>query len=260
MATTAREPQAALQLPQISLRCVPGKGAERGLVVGGVGSGKSVLSEMLGRDFIVRYQAKKARRLIVDSKPRFRAERTARGWKARRRYSKWDHGQAVPGSMLVESPEDLDLCWQAGCSTAIVQGESQADMPRMLKVIDSFYRQARANRPQLCQVDELMDWFSTNGAPRGGSDVLIRTARAGRERGLGALYCTQRTRQIPATVMEEMERLYLFRIDFKKDVQRLQEMGAPVDVEDVPRKNHAFVYWFKQEYEVLWGPYRLDLS
>lgn len=246
-----------MDLQQISLR-VTKNGAERALVVGGVGSGKSTLADYLGTDFTRRYT--KSRRLIADTKPRYRAEVTIQGRKAKHLYKKWGHGQAVPGSVLVYEPEDLALAWDLGYRVAIVQGESMADLVRVLDVCEAFFRQANAKVPSLLQVDETCDFFSANGYPKGGSDVMIRVARAGRERGLGGLYCSQRTRAIPVSIIEEMERLYLFRLDAAGDIKRLEEMGAPVTVDDMPREEHAFVYWRKRGgYDDLYGPYRLAL-
>lgn len=251
-----------MALSDLSLRCVPGQGADRGFLVGGVGAGKSVLEEMLGRDYVTRYP--KARRLIPDTKPRFRAQYTAQGMPAKRLYKQWDHGQPVAGSVLVSDPDDLDLAWAMGARTAIVQRSDKETfkeaIPRMLEVIQAFFFQARASRPSLVQFDETMDWFNSNGSPRGGNDIVVQTARAGRERGLAGLYASQRTKGIPPTLMEEMNRLYLLRLDFKADVKRLPEMGAPVTEEDVPRVNHEFRYWYKTgAYDHLYGPYKLAL-
>lgn len=102
-----------------------------------------------------------------------------------------------------------------------------------------------------------MDFFHVNGSPHGGDDAIIRLARAGRERGTSVLYCAQRTRGIPATLLEEMDRLYALRIDYKADAKRLQEMGAPEF--PLPSEKHQFMYWWKGDYSHVWGPYKLAL-
>ena len=56
-----------------------------------------------------------------------------------------------------------------------------------------------------------------------------------------------------------MSRLYLFRIDYSKDIARLQEMGAPVDEESMPTREYEFAYWTKKAYSDLFGPYKLAL-
>jgi hypothetical protein len=232
---------------------------ERGFVVGGVGTGKSTLMDVLGADFVSRYP--KGRRLILDSKPRYKADRRADGMSAKRLYRNQTHGQAVRGSVLVETPDDLDLAWSTGARTTIAQCESSRDVPRLVEIAAAFLAQARSDRPQLLQVDETMDFYHSNGGPKGGDDAITRVARAGRERGCGALFGAQRTRGIPPTLLEEMNRLYCLRIDYVADAKRLPEMGAPAKIVGmIPQKPHQFLYWTKEEYSTLFGPYRLDLG
>lgn len=233
---------------------------ERGFVVGGTDTGKSTLADFLGADFVHRYADKKARRLILDSKPRYRAQWTVQGVSAARRYKNWDHGAPIAGSVVVDNPDDLELAWKTGATTVIVQrlGAKRIDIARMVRATELFMLSSRARRPQLLQVDETLDFFHGNGAPIGNSDALVEAARAGRERGTAALYCSQRTKGMPAQLMEEMSRLYAFRIDYKADAKRLQEMGAPPI--PLPTKTRQFMYWWKGDYDRVWGPYTLDLA
>jgi hypothetical protein len=249
-----------LELGQISLRCLPGKGADRALCIGGSGSGKSTLGDRLGLDWDQRYARRKGRRLILDRKPRYKAERLANGLPAKRLYKDWDHGSPVPGSVLVDDPEDLRLAWETGSRVAICQGDSDADIPRMLAVATRYLKDARASRPQLLQVDEMLYFFGPTGMPKGGSDVLKTYAVGGRERGIASLFCSQRTKGFPASILEECNRLYLFRLDYREDVKRLREMGAPVEDEDIPDEEYLFRYWYKADYHNLYGPYRLTLG
>lgn len=249
----------ALDLGQLSLRCVRGKGADRGLVLGGAGSGKSTLADQLGLDWDRRYWGQKGKRLILDRKPRYRAEYLSNGVPAKRRYKNWDHGSFIRGSVLVNEPDDLDLAWSLGYHVAICQGDSDQDIPRMLAVADRFHRKARASQPQLLYVDELLYFFSSNGMPKGGSDILKTYAVGGRERGVASLFASQRTKGFPASILEELNRLYLFRVDYTDDVKRCREMGAPVTDEDVPTVEHVFRFWVKTDYRELYGPYELAL-
>ncbi len=59
--------------------------------------------------------------------------------------------------------------------------------------------------------------------------------------------------------MEELSRCYLFRLDYRADAKRLQEMGAPENLEP-PRRMHEFRYWTKRDYETVYGPYKLSLA
>lgn len=248
-----------LDLDSFTLRCSPKTGAERAMVIGGVGSGKSTLADYLGADFTARYR--KSKRLIVDTKPRYKADHTVQGFSAKGRYKKWGHGQPVTGSVLVEVPEDLELAWSLGHRIAIVQCNSfKREMFRVLAVIEAFFDSANAKTPSLVQFDEALDFFSLNGIPKGNTDVVVRCARAGRERGLGAIYCSQRTKGFPASMLEEINRLYLFRLDSTGDINRLTEFGAPVEEGDVPTEEYLFRYWTKADYQTLYGPYTLDLG
>jgi hypothetical protein len=244
--------QPPLALDSISLRA-----RERGLLVGGTDTGKSTLAEALTMEFFRRYE--NGRILILDSKPRFRAQYDAHGLSVKRRYKSWSHGPTVPGSAAVASAGEMDRAFSTDRRVLIAQGERSRDIPGLLACAARFLDTSKANRPQLLVVDETMDFFSANGQPRGGDDILTRVARGGRERGTGALYCSQRTRGIPAQLMEEMSRCYLFRLDYKADVKRLYEMGFPPGVTP-PTETRAFKYWTKAAYEKVYGPYRLDLS
>lgn len=244
-----------MKLASLSLR-----ERERGFVVGGSGTGKSTLAEALIVDFDRRYRARGSRVLILDSKPRFRAEFQANGRPAARLYRAWDHGPVVPGSALVTAPEQLAVAWTVGHRIAIAQAASSRDVPMLVGCAAAFLASARTGRPQLLYVDESMDFFRGNGSPIGGEDALLRSARAGREKGEACLFSSQRTRGIPAQLMEELTKLYLFRLDFITDAKRLLEMGAPAAViHDMPTEEGEFVYWTKANYSRVWGPYKLEL-
>lgn len=242
-----------MDLSRISLR-----ERERGLLIGGTGTGKSWLAEALLVDFHRRYLARGGRVLILDSKPRFRAEYEASGVKASRRYRKWDHGPAVPGSVVVSDPDDLAMAWTTGATVVVAQARTGENVPMLADCAQAFFESSRASKPTLLLVDETMDFYRGNGSAIGGSNALLRAARAGRERGLAALYCTQRTKGIPPQLLEELTKLYLFRIDYDDDTKRLREMGAPRGITP-PSEKRVFVYWSKDDYAKVWGPYTLDL-
>lgn len=242
----------SIDLTRISLR-----ERERGLVIGGVDTGKSTLADYLGTEWCNRYKAKGTRRLILDSKPRYRAQWTLNGRAAAYRYRSWSHGQYIPGSVVVDSPEDLELAFKTGYQTVIAQIDDGRQIGKLVDFADTFVRASRRSRPQLLQVDETLDFYHSNGAPRGGSDAVLKAARAGRERGTACLFGSQRTKGLPSTLMAELSRLYCFRIDFKADAKRLQEMGAPPFLP--PTEEHVFKYWFKKDYHHVYGPYVLNL-
>lgn len=254
-------PVATVQNGQLDLERISLRRNERAFLAGGTEVGKSTLSDALADDFLQRYweggTKTGARELLVDSKPRYRAEHALMGPTVRKRYRHWDHGPRVPGSVVVDDPEDMQMAWDMGYRRVIAQGISSADVPRLTAFVAAFLQSSRARRPQLLRVDETGDMFHPNGAPRGGDDAVVRAARAGRERGTACLFCSQRTKGIPPQLMEEMKRLYAFRLDFDSDAKRFQEMGAP-DFE-LPRRKYEFCYWYKEDYDNIWGPYQLGL-
>src|SRR5579871_4962564 len=242
--------------PPLTLDALSLRKAERAFLAGGTETGKSTLADYLGLDFVRRYGVssdgyrlpvkKRARRLLLDSKPRYRARWTVQGVSAARRYKSWDHGPLVPNSVVVDDLADLRSAWElSDCETVIVQGRGRREIPRLVAAADLFLEDCRASQPHLLQVDETMDFFYPNGSPIGGNDAILQFARAGRERGGAALYCSQRTKGIPAQLMEELTRLYAFRLDYKADAKRFQEMGAPPF--PLPTEIHQFMYWYKRD-------------
>jgi hypothetical protein len=242
-----------MDLGSISLRA-----RERGLLIGGTSTGKSTLGEGLITDFHHRYARAGGRVLILDSKPRFRAAYRPSGRRADRLYRHWDHGSTVPDSVVVSDPDELEVAHGTGARIVIAQAHSSAEIPQLVACAQAFFERSRGGKPRLLFVDETMDFFRSNGTPIGGTDTIVRSARAGRERGLACLFCSQRTRSIPAQLMEELTKLYLFRLDYRDDAKRLQEMGAPADMTP-PEVEHVFRYWTKAAYGKVWGPYRLEL-
>lgn len=218
--------------------------------------------DILGDDYMVRYRPRKCRRLIADTKPRYRAQHTIRGGDAARRYKNWDHGQPIPQSVIVEYPDQLERAFRLGYTTVIAQPMSEEEpskeyLARIVAVTARFLAMSKADTPQLLQVDEYLDFFHSNGAPRGGGDdIMARAPRAGRERGTASLMGSQRTRGIPTLAMSEMNRLYAFQLDYVPDAKRFQEMGAPEFA--LPRREHEFRYWAKHCRRDVWGPYHLD--
>lgn len=243
-----------MELERISLR----KG-ERGLIVGGVGAGKSTLEEAMVADFFWRYPT--SLQLILDPKPRFRAEYEASGMPARRRYRGQDHGPKVPGAVVVDDPGELEMAAKMGARIFIAQtSKTRRNVEPLVEVADRFYDMSRTSRPQLLVVDETLDFFRTNGSPIGG-DALIRAARSGRERGLGALYVAQILRNFSTQILVYINKCYRFRVDADADLKRLRDMGAPPEMwTDIPKREQVFDYWTKQDYEMVYGPYKLALS
>jgi energy-coupling factor transporter ATP-binding protein EcfA2 len=241
-----------LDFSEISLR-----ERERAFLLGGTGSGKTTLEEMLIADFYNRY--KTSRTVILDSKPRFRAEWHPNGTSAKRTFKHWKPGPTIPGSVLIQHPSQLSDAWALGARIVVAQAETSAEYPELVNVAETFYRTARHSRPQLLCVDETADYFHQNGSPIGRSDALVRIARSGRERGTAALYCSQRAKSIPSSIIEELTQLYLFALDGRADLKRCIEMGAPEWIEP-PEELLEFMLWTKRDRRNVYGPFKVALA
>jgi len=229
---------------------------DRALLIGGTRSGKSTLGDYLGQAFVTKYRSLGARRMINDTKPRFRAEWLPNGTTAKRRYKNWSHGQYVPDSVLVSSPGQLKQAWQTDHRTVIVQAEFGAEIPMQVACLTQFLRESQHKRPQLAHIDEALDFFFANGSPKY-TDTVIRLPRAGAERGTASLFCSQRTKGFSPAMLELMNVLYAFRLDFESDAQRFQEFGCPLFA--LPEEDHEFAVWSKADRRHVYGPYRLTI-
>jgi hypothetical protein len=230
---------------------------DRALLTGGTRSGKSTLGDFLGMSFTTQYRSLGARRMILDTKPRFRAQWTLNGRSAKHLYKKWSHGAYVPDSVLVDDPRQLDAAWNTGHRTVIVQAKFGGNVPLQVACLQQFLDDSRFNRPQLVHVDETLDFFHGNGQPRYG-DAILRLPRAGAERGTGSLFCSQRTKGFNPAVLELINVLYAFRLDFEADAHRFQEFGCPPFM--LPTEDHEFMFWSKQQdRRRVYGPFTLTL-
>lgn len=230
----------------VPLRTIGLVRGERSLLLGGTRSGKSTLAEYLIREFLRKYP--KARILVVDSKPRFRAEFNLDGTPAARRYKRWSHGPVLSGSMRLPEMCDpkaaLDAAWKL---THVVVAQTDDERMRgwQAQVVRAFFRESRASIPYLVYVDETLDFYSMNGSPVGGTDSIRQCARSGGEKGLALLCGSQRPRGIPVQLLSEVSTVYLFHLDFIDDMKYLGEMGYPWKAFPAPVRDHVFWYWSK---------------
>lgn len=215
-------------------------------IVGTKGTGKSTLMEVLMWEYLQRW--KDCWCLIVDTKPRFRAERELNGFSTNlsRRYRMWGYGSGIiPGSVTLPgrmSPkQELDTARKAGYRIIIAQAEDKSGWDWVAKVAETFYSQYGAKRPRLIVVDELADFFELRSA----GQIIQRIARNGRERDVALIAGSQRPRKVPKEIMTEMRRLYLFELQWvggsNSDLGHVMEFGIPADVE-VPQ-GHVFYAW-----------------
>lgn len=230
----------------------------RGMLVGTTGCGKSTCAEWLIERWR-REHGRKARILIVDSKPRFRADRRLDGWSAARKYRKWRRGEVVKGSILLQlrHQRELEQVWREhGSSVAIAQGTT-ADIPSFRWIISRYFDMADDRNANLLYVDEVADFYGVTGvAPPG--DPILQVARSGREKGVALLAATQRPKGVPISLFTELSQLYYWGTPFSQDWERLREMGLGEEINRAPLHDHAF-YFTSHSRPDMTGYYRLDI-
>jgi hypothetical protein len=224
---------------------------ERHLIYGGTRTGKSSLM-----DWSIRHIQKTrpdAMILVLDTKPRFRAEFQPRGparWSMRKSaeslYKGWSKGPVMPNSVAMdwESSHPFRGMWnykKHPGEVVIMQSDDPVKWSLMLSLTKEFIAK-RLTRERLVVVDEGMDFYQRNSLgidPR--NDVILRTARAGGERNIGLLFGAHRPYGIPPLLNTLTSRVTLFHLRYQHDMQYLQGMGIPE--EDVSPSGK---YIFKQ--------------
>lgn len=217
----------------------------RHLFLGTTGSGKStVLEQLAGR---WNEQQPQPRTLILDSKPRFRAEWELNGVSAARRYKRWRRGPVIPNSVALDFSgrsgsirAQLKQAWGLHYHTVIAQTGEQSQLDYLRASAHWFYADASDSKSQLLIVDELADFFGTSGAASRG-DALLKTVRSGREMNVAFAGAAQRPKGLPHSFMTEVSALYLFSLASEKDMAHLDDLGLPGNATP-PRDNHVFYY------------------
>ncbi len=218
----------------------------RTMCLGRTRSGKSTLMDQLMRLYLLKYP--KARVLLIDSKPRYKAEWLTSGLSANRHYKGWSRGQFIPGSYRIDGTQttsrEFAKIWQFKGRVAIAQTRpgDVADLRWLQDVARVFYGSGSDKHPRLVVVDELADFFEVQRQ----AGIFHQIARSGGEMNVALLAGSQRPRFIPSTIMTECDRLYLFHLDNKKDMSTCYDMGLPRQVE-APQQDHSFFYWNKLE-------------
>ena len=230
--------------------------SSRGLLLGGTGVGKSTLSKQLMLMWMAR---PKRRLLIVDSKPRWRGTFRANGFSARWMYRGWDHGDEFPNSVVCTNMQEFKYAWTAYPKFAIIVQDDE-DLAFLAEAAAYVYQWAKRHKEKvLVVVDETMDHFTIGAAPKvKAGHIWARLARSGRELGIAVLYCSQRSKQIPISIIEEISYLFLFRLDFEEDMDRLRAMSIPRALVP-PKTDRIFKYWRKSLRTKIWGPLRVRL-
>lgn len=198
------------------------------------------------RFYLAKYP--KARLLLIDSKPRYKAQWLTSGLSAKGFYRGWSRGQFLPGSYRIDSEmttgRELEKVWSYGGRIAIAQTRPGcvADLRWLQDVARVFYGTGGDRYPRLIVIDELADFFEVQKF----AGIFHQVARSGGEMNIGVLAGSQFPRYIPKAIVSECDRLYLFHLDNGDDMKTLYTMGLPKEVQQPPI-GHSFFYWNKFE-------------
>ena len=228
----------------------PGKG-ERHLIAGTTGSGKSAFQDWETQT--VSELRPNAMQLLIDTKPRYRAEteRMPYNWKSRRsakwRYESWGKTPVLPNSVVADlnTPHPFRGLWTHPGEVVILQSGESQDWRRMLILLTAFVRANIKDRERRLVVDEILDFYQRNtfGIDMK-HDVFYRTARAGRERGIGMSMGAQRLRGLPPLIIAMLSRLTLFHLAIDSDMKYLSELG--INDDNSPAGNFVFRQYTKE--------------
>jgi hypothetical protein len=192
----------------------------------------------------------KVRPLVLDTKPRFRAEieRSGPGGKivrdAKRHYEDWEQGPTIPGSykLDIHAEKPLKGYWKEDdpCRVVIAQTDDETERHKLLEIANTWFMSRNPNADRLFVVDELLDFYHGNGVCISSrNNVPLKVNRAGGERGFSGLYGAQRPKGIPVQITEELSYLYLFHLRFRQDMKFLWENGVPENIYP-PDEDYAF--------------------
>ena len=228
----------------------PGVG-ERHLIAGTTGSGKSAFQEW--ETLTIAQERPHAMQLLIDSKPRYRAEteRMPYNYKGRRsaawRYDAWGKSPVFPNSVVADlnSPHPFRGMWQRPGEVVILQSGESQDWRRILILLSAFVRAQIKERERRIVVDEILDFYGRNTfSVDNKHDVFYRTARAGRERGVGMSMGAQRLRGLPPLIIAMLSRLTVFHLAIDSDMKYLRELGITDD--NSPQGNFVFRHYHKE--------------
>lgn len=223
---------------------------QRGVCIGQTGCGKSTLATDLLRRFLNDYPT--GRILIVDSKPRYRATHRVNGLPIN--YKKWAKGDTIEGSVAIHSSSQLAQAFKF-TRCAVLQsmhpdGREVDDFEEQVYLAARrLFVSSHVKQPTLFYVDEYYD-ILRGGLAAFADRRILRVLRAGRERFMAALLCTQRPKSIPLPTLTEADKYYIFNLEYADDVKYLRQHGPKLTVGPT---GHNFVF-----YERLRGGARIE--
>lgn len=221
------------------------KRAERVVVTGGTRSGKSCLT-----DFIMRYLMSAfltMEIILLDTKPRFRAEKTTYGRSAEGHYASWRKGPLVPHSVRIDldSSHPMRRAFRNDTRVAILQssrpgGSTVAERLRILDIAYTWWSNRDNGNPRFIIADEGMHFYRKNGySIETKQNLFMEIAQTGGELDTGMIFETQLLRSIDSMILDHLSRLYLYYLRDSRDIKRLFEIGVPKDYQQ-PEDDYFF--------------------
>jgi hypothetical protein len=209
----------------------PGR-AERVVVTGGTRSGKSCLS-----DFFMRYLVglmASMEILLLDTKPRFRAEKTVNGRDAARFYPSWRKAPIIPQSVRIDLEADrpMQRAFRNG-RIAVLQsarpgGSTHEERLRILDIAHGWWSHRSNGNPRFVIADEGMHFYTKSGWSINTKQNLFQEiAQTGGELDTGMIFETQLLRGIDSMILDHLSALYAFYLRDIRDIKRLWELGIP---------------------------------
>jgi hypothetical protein len=232
---------------------------ERHLIYGGTRAGKSSLIDWQARE--ISNSRPDCMQILIDSKPRFRAEteRGLTGPKSRRsaawRYQHWTKGPTVPNSVFVDIHAEHPFrgLWTRPGEIAIMQSGDAQEWRRMLELLMAFVKAHIADRERHVTADEVMDFYGrTTWSLVNRNDVFYLIARSGGERNIGESLGSQRVKGLPILIRNMFSRATLFNLAEENDVRYLSQNG--IKNATCPTGNYIFHQWTREPGGGIAGP------
>lgn len=227
---------------------------ERAITLGTSRTGKSSFMDWGMREIQVHRPT--AMQIVVDTKPRFRAEKIRGPFSYKNRsdasklYVSWQKGPVIPNSVLFPLWDDKPFkgLWNDDnpSEIAIMQSGDSADWKRMLQVLKAFTDAQIKGRERRIVVDEALDFYSRNTfGIDSKNDIFYRMARAGGERAIGIEMGAHRVHGLPPLILNMASRVTLFHMASDNDLKHLRDSVGIKDVES-PRGGYVFRQWYKK--------------
>jgi hypothetical protein len=224
---------------------------ERVLTAGRSRSGKSSLMDWEIRE--IQATRPTCMQILVDTKPRFRAEKIRGPVHPKNRrdasklYRAWSKGPVVPNSVVVPLWDEHPFrgLWNKDnpSEVAILQSGDSSDWKRMLQLLTAYTNAQIRDRERRIVVDEVLDFYNRNTwGIDGRNDPLYRTARAGGERAIGIELGGHRVHGLPPLILNMLSRVNLFHLADDSDLIHLRRSVGIKDAES-PKGDFVFRQW-----------------